>query len=431
MKRRYKKGDWIRVPLGGERDALGVLARACQSRLFGYFFAVPASHRPTNDELRALRPQDAVAMLLFGGAPIEQARWEMVATSLAFDPQSWPFPDFSSRGAFGDTWTRVRYDPDTLQIVERRRIDADAAAVLPDARFAGAQDVEAILRRKIGGEDAPLAQTVCEVRSPVNGERLRALEHGGRLQFSTALSASELECLGSFVNAHPHVALRVHGFRHGFDAAQLGPFTGLRHLTLDVHQLQHADSLRALRALETVRIGSLRTTLDFLEALPGVRSLELRGTRAPLDPVLRLQHVETLALEATMPLDFRAFASVAHVRTLSLAHGDYDLRALDAAAALRSLHLRAMDCAELPPLHRLASLEELDLEALRSIRDLAPIAQARTLRRLRISAMPQLNVEDFTPLREGSFRSFDVAIGSRRKEREIYRLIKAGNSYEL
>ena len=428
MKRRYKKGDWIRVPLGGERDGLGVLARARQSRLFGYFFAVPVSHRPTSEELRALRPQDAVAALLFGGAAIEQARWEIVATSLAFDPQEWPFPDFSSRGAFGDTWTRVRYDPETLQIVERRRIDAQTAAALPDARFADAQDVEAFLRRKIGGEAAPVAQTVCEVRSPVDAERLYALEHGGRLQFSTVLSASELELLATFVNAHPHVALRVHGFRHGFDAAQLTPFTGLRHLILDVHRLQHADSLRALHALQTVRIGALRTTLDFLEALPALRVLELHGTRAPLDPVLRLQHLEALTLEATMPLDFRGFASAPRLRALSLGHGEYDLRALDAAGALRSLHLRALDCAELPPLHRLAHLEDLHLEALCRVRDLGPVAQSASIRRLRISAMPQLNVDDFAPLREGRLRSFDVEIGSRRKEREIYRLIKPGNS---
>jgi hypothetical protein len=428
VKRRYKKGDWLRIPLGGDYDALGVLTRACRSRLFGYFFAVPASHRPTSEELRALRPQDAVAALLFGGAAIEQARWEIVATSLAFNPHDWPFPDFSSRGAFGDTWTRVRYNPETLQIVERRRIDADAAAALPDARFAGAQDVEAFLRRKIGGEDAPLAQTVCEVRSPVGAERLHALEHGGRLQFSTALSASELELLARFIDAHPHVALRVHGFRHGYDAAQLAPFTGLRHLIIDVHLLQHGDSLRRLNTLETVRIGALRTTLDFLEALPDLRVLELRGTRAPLDPVLRLQHLEAFALEATMPLDFRRFASAPRLRALSLGHGEYDLRALDAARALRSLHLRALDCAELPQLHRLAHLEDLHLEALRNVRDLRPIAQAQSLRRLRISAMPQLNVEDFAPLREGSLRSLDVEIGSRRKEREIYRLMKPGNS---
>lgn len=428
MKRRYKKGDWIRVALGGERDAVAILARACQSRLFGYFFAVPASHRPTSDELRALRPQDAIAALLFGGAPIEQARWEMVATSLAFDPQAWPFPDFSSRGAFGDTWTRVRYDPEQLQIVERRRIDAEAAAALPDARFAGAQDVEAILRRALSGDAAPVAQTVCEVRSPVDAERLRALEHGGRLQFSTTLSASELELLGTFVNAHPNVALRVHGFRHGFHAAQLAPFAGLRRLILDVHRLQHADSLRALQALESVRIGALRTTLDFLEALPALRALELRGTRAALDPLLRLEHIEALALEATMPLDVRSLACASRLRTLTLAHGDYDLHALDAALALRSLYLRALDCAELPPLGRLVHLEELHLEGLGNVRDLRPIAKAASLRRLRITAMPQLNVADFAPLQEGGLRSFEVDIGSRRKEREIYRLMKAGNS---
>lgn len=428
MKRRYKAGDWLRVPLGGEFDALALIARACRSRLFGYFFAVPASHVPSHGDLRALRPDGAIAALLFGGEAIERARWPLVATSLAYDPAAWPFPVFGSRGAFGEAWTQVRYDPDTLQIVERVPIDRERAALLPDARFAGAHEVETVLRRRIAGDAPERALSVCEVRSPLDVQRLQSLERGGCVQFSTPLRAAELAQLARFIEANPHVALRVHGFRHGFDAAHLAAFTVLRDLTLDAPRIQHAHVLRELRSLRRMRIGAAQIGLDFLETLPELRDLELRGTRADLAPLLRAGTLETLVLENTAPLELTRMASAHTLRSLVLAHGAYELRGIAELAQLERLELRALDVTELPALQALERLAYLHLDALAAVRDLTPIAHAPALQELRITAMPQLNVDDFGPLQRcAGLRRLDVAIGSRRKEREINRALKAGN----
>ncbi|HKU68134.1 MAG TPA: hypothetical protein VJP85_10190 [Candidatus Baltobacteraceae bacterium] len=429
MKRRYKQGDWLRVPLGGGSDALGIIARMCRSRLFGYFFAVPSSHEPAHDELRGLRWQDAIAALLFGGAPLEEARWDVVATSLAFDPQAWPLPFFASRGAFGDTWTQVRYDPQTLQIVERRLIDAQNASSLPDARFAEAEDVERFLRARIAGETVASAHSVLEVRSPLEPQRLRAAANGGRVQFSTPLAAADLDRLAAFVDANPQTALRVHGFRHGFDASQLARFTLLRELILEVQDVQHAGALRDMQSLRTLRLGRMRINLQFLDALTNLQRLQLHGTRGSLEAVLQLPALESLLLESTEPLDFHALQSARSLQTLVLAHGRYDVRAIDALPHLRRLELRALDAYELPPPSRFASLEDLHLHALAHISDLQPIADAPALRRLRITAMPHLNVRDFEPIRRcAGLQTLNVEIGSRTKEREIYRLIKRGNT---
>lgn len=429
MKRTYKQGDWFRVPLGGDYDAIGVIARACRSRLFGYFFAVPSSRELTHDELRAFRAGEAVAVMLFGGKPLEDARWRILATSLAFDPQAWPFPAFASRGAFGEAWTQVRYDQLTMQIVERRRIDADAAALLPDARFAGAQDAELLLRRRIAGEPASSAHSVLEVRSPIDFERLRPVEHGGRVQFSTALSTADFEVLAAFIGAHPQIALRVHGFRHGFDCPHLAKFGALRELTLDVYALQHADALRELRSLQRLRIGVARTNLGFLDGLENLESLELRATRASLEPVLRAHALQALHLESTTPLDFGKLASMETLQALVLSHGDYELRCLDALANLARLELRSLDVPGLPPLDAFARVEYLHIHGLTHVHDLAPIASAPALRELRITGMPQLNVGDFQPLQRcAALQRFTVDVGSRTKEREIYRLLKLGHN---
>jgi hypothetical protein len=432
VKRRYKQGDWFRVPLGGEHDALGVIARACRSRLFGYFFAIPASHEPSHDELRALAPENAIAALLFGGGPIEEARWRIVAASLTFDPNAWPFPAFASRGAFGDAWIQVRYDPETLQILERRSIDAADAKALADARFANAEEAERVLQQAIAGEPAPHAQSILELRSPIDAGRLRAVAHGGRVQFSTPLRARDIEQLARFIDAHPHVALRVHGFRHGFDAAHLTRFGGLRELVLDVHALQHPNALQSLHSLQTLRIGAVKTHLDFLGSLTRLRTLELHGTRAPLDPVADLAALHTLVLEGTASIDPAGLRCAPELQALVLAHGEYDVRGLHRLSNLRRLELRALDLSELPAFSELPKLEELELQHLTRIADLRPVADARMLRSLRIGKMPQLNVADFRPLQRcAGLRELFVDVGSRTKEREIYRLMKLGNTHVL
>jgi hypothetical protein len=415
--------------LGGKHDALGLLARACQSRLLGYFFAVPAPHRPTHEELRALRAPDAIAVVLFGGAPIEQARWQIVATSLAFDPDAWPFPAFAARGAFGDAWTQVRYDPQTLRIVERTPIDAAQASNLPDARFANAHDTEALLRRRIAGEPRVHAYSVCEVRSPVDMGRLQALDTGGRIQFSTPLAVADLERINAFLETHSGVEVRVHGFRHGFDAAQLLHLPAMRDLTLDASAVQHAHALARLANLAHLRIGRARIDLSFLAELESLRTLELRGTRGEIQAVARARGVQHLYLESTPPVWLHALESARAVQTLTLAHGAYTLDGIKSLSVLRRIALRALEVADLSPLCALPHLEALLLEALPHVSDLAPIGSLRMLRELHIARMPHLNVSDFEPLQRcAGLRAFDVEIGSRTKEREINRLMKRGNT---
>lgn len=362
--------------------------------------------------------------MLVGGSPIEHGRWQIIATSLAFDEHAWPFPAFASRGAFGDNWTQVRYDPQTLQIVERVPIAAQTALALPDARFADALQAEDALRRLLAGAAAPTAHSICEVRSPVDLARLHALRQGGAIQFSTPLSAADLHALQAFIEAYPQVRLRVHGFRRGFDARGIAGFSALRDLTLDVHQLQHAPALSQLHSLHVLRMGAMQTELAFLDALPELHTLELRGTRANLAPLERCGTLRTLLLENTPPLDFSRFAGASTLQVLTLSHGQYDVGALASLAQLKRLELRALDVAHLPDLALLEQMESLVLADLHHVSDLSAIARARSLRELRIAGMPHLNVGDFAALQGcAALRDVHIELGSRRKEREIYRLL--------
>jgi hypothetical protein len=316
-----------------------------------------------------------------------------------------------------------------MAIIERTAIDAAQAATLADAKFADAHEVETLLRRRIRGEHAPPAFGVYELRSPLDAQALLGIQDAARVQFSTPFSASDIAALAAFLRDRPHVELRVHGFRRGFDAALLEPCAALRSLTLDVRRLQHAHALQSLTNLRALRIGALKTDLTFLSALRDLERLELRGTRADLDPLLQIPSLRHLVLENTAPVDLRMLAHRAGLTTLVLAHGAYDLEAVGALEALRALELHTLDAPALPDFQTLPKLERLHLHALSRVSDLRPLTRVRSLRELRIRAMPHLNVSDFVPLQAcAELRELHVDLGSRRKEREIHRLIMHGNT---
>ncbi len=427
MKRIYKIGDWFRVPLLGAHDALGIITHACRSRLFGYFFPVDAARTPSFHELKALRADDAVACALFGGAGLEQARWTLVATSLPFDSTAWPFPQFASRGVFARTWRRVTYDPETMSIVRRETLLPSQADALPDARFASPEEVETLLQLRIAGEAPETPHVVCEVRSPLNVALFEPLlSRGGRVQFSEPLDDNDVQRLAAFVNEHPHVELRLHGFST-FDLRALRVFSALRSLVLDIGALKHADALASLLNLESLRIGSLDrpSTLDVLQALPKLNHLEVRGPNADMQGVARLRHLDSLAIVDTPATDFLGFASAQQLRSLLIAHVHGEIRSLADLPALERLALRDLQLTALPDLSRSTRLHAIELRNVTMLRDLRPLADAPALRELRIEGMPQLNVTDFEPLRDRGLQNVTVEIGSKTKSREVYRMLLA------
>ena len=426
MKRRYKEGDWIRIPLDASYDAVGVIARACRSRLFGYFFGVPSEHTPSHDELKRLRAEDAAACSMFGGAPLEDARWEIVATSVPFDRSAWPFPQFSARGAFGRTWSVRTYDPESMQTVRSEAADVAVARDLPDARFAVADELEALLRERICGVVPAEPLAIYEAGETVEDAGLQLLERGGRLQFGPAIAPASVERAAAFIAQHPEVELRIHG--GDFDLEKLRRFDNLRFLILEA-PATNGGVLASLGQLRRLRIGQQAQALrlDALAALPHLRELEVRGPKAELEAVRACPALESLTLVDTPPLRLSALASAARLRELVIAHGKPDLAEIGALPSLARLELRAIALPALPDLSANAALRSIVLRNVRGLRDLAPLTLAPALRELRVEGMPQLDVWDFEPLAAAAqLRSAVIDVASRRKSREIYRLLRLG-----
>lgn len=430
MKRRYKQGDWFRVTLGGEHDAIGVIARMCRSRLFGYFFAVAAGAEVTPGKLTALRAHDAIACALFGGAGLEEARWRVVATSLPFDPAAWPFPHFASRGVFGRTWSAVTYDPETMSVASRTALTMEQAAHLPDARFAVPEELEALLRLRLAEETPEVPLSVYEVRAPVDAQSLNILARGGRVQFSEMLLGSDLDTLAAFIAAHPGVELRVHSIAN-FDLRTLKRFGAVRSLVLDVPSAVNVEALAELHALESFKIGAMdtRTPLEALTELPQLHRLELHGANAGVSIAERVTRLDSLALYATPPVRLERMQSAPRLRSLVLSHAAADVAAVAAMPALERLSLRGISLASLPDFSANANLDSIELREVAGLRDLSPLATAPKLRELRIEGMRHLQMRDFEPLtRCANLLDVSIDIGSKSKTREIYRMLRSRGS---
>ena len=432
LKRRYKEGDWLRIPLDSHVDALGILARACRSRLFGYFFAIRAGHVPSHDELKLLRHEKAAACSLFGGAPLEELRWSMVATAVPFDREAWPFPHFGSRGAFGRTWTRHAYDPGTMQAVRSEPTDESLARDLPDSRFANAWELETLLRERMcaGAPREPLA--VYELRAGFDPAALELLSRGGRVQFSEQLAARDLQILAQFLERHPHVETRVHGFStRPFDLRSLSAVHSLRALSLEARLLQHVDALTAFKHLQRLRVGPIDhfLPLDVLQALPALRELEVRGRHAGVSAIASCTGLEALGLINTPPVDLSRLACAPVLRELTIAHNAQPLSDMRVFTALARLELRDVALFTLPDLAQNTALATIVMRNITRLRNLAPLARAPALRELEIAGMPQLEVWDFSPLSSRpQLRNLHVEIGSRTKSREVYRLLHVGKT---
>lgn len=421
MKRRYKPGDWFRVPLFARADALGIITHASGSRLFGYFFAAGRGEI-SFDTLRALRAGSACARFLFGALPIESLRWPIVATSLAFDAEAWPLPPFAQRGAFGRRWTLRTFDPSTVRKCSERESDAAEAAMYPAAQFLSADDAEIHLAHAIDGRALPAARVICEVRAPVDVRSLEPLAHGGCVQVSAALSASDADTLARTVGNAP-VELRVHDvYGKPFDVSVLAGWPSLPALTLDTENVANVRALGALPNLRRLRLPA--HALARSGACENVRELHVTGDGERVD-LQAWNALQSLVCDNVSP-DLDSLAGLP-LRYLSLRCAHADVRGAAALTLLDRLELRDVPLESLEVL-RGARTRTLVLSGIRLVRDVEALAQLPNLELVRFERMPQLHPADFDALVHLTGLRVLSDSGNRTLDREIQRRFLRGTS---
>ena len=126
-KQRVPEGTWFCVPLKGGRVAVGVVARSSPGLgiVVGHFFGPARPAAPTLDEVRALRPEDAVTVCRVGSVGITRGVWPLIGQDPSFERALWTTPVFVRALPRGHGSLVVRYDEDDpKRVVEERPCDA-------------------------------------------------------------------------------------------------------------------------------------------------------------------------------------------------------------------------------------------------------------------------------------------------------------------
>lgn len=145
----YREGDWFAVPLRDGGFAVGVIARANpKAALLGYFFGPRRPEVPTLDNVRELRPADAVLVRKFGHLGIVQGKWPLLGRVDGWDRREWPMPVFVRYEELTGRSFRVFYDDDDPnRVLREEQVAPGEAEQAPKDGLMGAGFAEGALTR--------------------------------------------------------------------------------------------------------------------------------------------------------------------------------------------------------------------------------------------------------------------------------------------
>ncbi len=267
------------------------------------------------------------------------------------------------------------------------------------------------------------------LRSPVTDDQLGPLApNETRVQFSSLPTEDQLRRLAELLEARPEVTLRVYG---GYDRTIrdlefLRYFPHLRHFAADAlwDRLTSFDGLRYLTELETLGLGSTKRpqSLSMLDRFSGLRSLYIEGPHRDYDVIAKLTALEDLTLRSVTLPDLSVLVPLTRLRKLDIKLGgtrdlellprvgrlEYlelwlirGLESVDPVAdveTLRHLFLQALkQVTRLPSFRQSSSMRRVDLETMKGLTDLSPLAEAPNLEILNLIDMRHLSPQVLRP----------------------------------
>jgi hypothetical protein len=258
------------------------------------------------------------------------------------------------------------------------------------------------------------------------GDQFRPLEPDCRvIQFAQPLTSAELTKAAGLIENRPDVELYVYG-RASRDLSFLDYFPTLKRLHLALYELEDiaglshvAGSLKELTFGQTKKAFSLR----FLATMPQLKRLFLVRHKRNLPVLGDLCNLTRLGLSGITLPDLAVLLPLTSLRELSIFLGSTtnlaylprlvslqelwlmritglsNLGVLGEMTGLTKLRLDWMrNVTSLPNLAKLVRLEDVTLDTMKGLTDLAAVAGIPGLRRLQVTAMPQLTVESFNCL---------------------------------
>jgi hypothetical protein len=255
------------------------------------------------------------------------------------------------------------------------------------------------------------------------GDPFRPLELDCRvMQFGQPLSPAQLRKAADLIVNRPDVELYVYS-KASKDLDFLKYFTTVRRLHVALYDLDDITGFSYLDGgLDELIFGQTRKKfpLRFIESLPHLKKLFLVGHKKDLHCIRTLGELTSLGLSRITLPDLSVLLPLTRLRQLSILLGGttnlsllprfpeledlflmritklFDLGVLSDLLSLKTLRLDWMrNVTSLPSFARLARLDNVELDTMKGLTDLSPVAAAPALCRLSVTGMPQLTAENF------------------------------------
>jgi hypothetical protein len=214
-------------------------------------------------------------------------------------------------------------------------------------------------------------------------------------------AVQDLECLRYFpglerLNVQVPIIRNIDGLCHSAN--------GLKEFTLASTTVRL--SLRPVAScaqLESLHLQRQQKDFAELRSLAGLRYVGLSGISLPdLSALLPFEHLRSLFLGFCKPIDLGLLGRFTELEALHLVkiNNLADLSALRLGRGLRRIELHWLPHVEtLPDLLELTRLEEVEIESMKSLRDVSSIARAPALRFLALWDCKSLTPQSFECLR--------------------------------
>lgn len=236
------------------------------------------------------------------------------------------------------------------------------------------------------------------------------------------LDPAAWEQLAGLMQGRPEIALRLHTAASR-DLEPLRFFPSLKRLSVDLYGLEDVGGFSHLKqGLDYLGFGRTkkRFSLRFLEAMPGLKGLDLDSQSKDIAAISHLSGLTQLSLRGVTLPDVSLLTAFPELRIFSLALGGTrelghlaelpklevlhllrinklaDVSILGRLMSLRTLSVDSMPNVEsLPSLAALTRLESVELDTLKGLTDFSGVAAAPALKRLIVAGTPLLDVDAF------------------------------------
>jgi hypothetical protein len=144
----YNEGTWFSVPLRNGSFTIGVVARTTNEGkvILCYFFGPARPYIPKYDEIKSLKPSNAICVVRVGDLSLLKGEWPIISHSTSWKRSDWVMPPFVRRDDLSHKAWRVCYSDINPNLIDHEESEPYESTLERDAVL-GAGAAELVLTK--------------------------------------------------------------------------------------------------------------------------------------------------------------------------------------------------------------------------------------------------------------------------------------------